>query len=61
MLGSAPEESVFWQDDEAKGEEPDGYTLFVLSNIKDLLLLLERKKKREKKNLHTPGSVVVAK
>ena len=50
MLGSAPEESVFWQDDEAKGEEPDGYTLFVLSNIKDLLLSLERKKKREKKN-----------
>ena len=31
MLGSAPEESVFWQDDESKGEEPDGDTLFVLS------------------------------
>lgn len=31
MLGSAPEKSVFWQDDESIGEEPDGYTLFVLS------------------------------
>lgn len=59
MLGSAPEESVFWQDDEAKGEEPDGYTLLVLSNMKDLLLSLKRKKK--KNNLHTPGSVAVAK
>lgn len=47
MLGSAPEESVFWQDDEAKGEEPDGYTLLVLSNMKDLLLSLKRKKKQK--------------
>lgn len=31
MFGSSPEESVFWQHDESKGEEPDGYTLFVLS------------------------------
>lgn len=30
MLGSHPEESVFWQEDERKGEEPDGYTPFVL-------------------------------
>lgn len=52
MLGSAPEESVFWQDDEAKGEEPDGYTLLVLSNMKDLLLSLKRKKKT-KKPAHT--------
>lgn len=37
-LGSAPAESVFWQDDESKGEEPDGYTVCPF-NMKDCLLL----------------------
>lgn len=30
LLGSSPEQAQFWQDDEWKGEEPDGSTRFVL-------------------------------
>lgn len=52
MLGSAPEESVFWQDDEAKGEEPDGYTRpFKYKGPSPIAG--KEKKKRKKKPAHT--------